>query len=101
MANPFKKLQDQVLSDPESRARVEEMKRAMYTALRLGEHRESSQTIQRQTADELHDLQPHISRIEHEPGLYLSTLRGYVENLGGRLEIAAVFDDERVVLVDS
>jgi hypothetical protein len=47
MANPFKKLQDQVLSDPESRARVEEMKRAMYTALRLGEHRESSQTIQR------------------------------------------------------
>jgi hypothetical protein len=46
-------------------------------------------------------LQPHISRIEHEPGLYLSTLRGHVENLGGRLEIAAVFDDERVVLVDS
>jgi DNA-binding XRE family transcriptional regulator len=100
MANPFKKLQDQVLSDPERRARVDEMKRAMYTAQRLGEHRESRQATQRQIADELNVTQANVSRIDHEPSLYLSTLKSYVEDLGGQLEIAAVFDNERVMLVD-
>ena len=35
-----------------------------------------------------------MSRIEHEEDVYLSTLRNYVEALGRRLEIAAVFPDQ-------
>jgi len=44
------------------------------------------------------ERQPAISRIEHTEDVHLSTLRAYVEALGGRLEIAAVFGDERFPL---
>ena len=40
-------------------------------------------------------MQPNLSRIERGGEMELSTLRTYIEALGGRLEIAAVFDDER------
>ena len=40
--------------------------------------------------------QPRISRLERGGDVLLSTVASYVEALGGRLEIAAVFDDERV-----
>lgn len=99
MANSFKKLRDQVRSDPARSARVDELKRAMHTAMRLAELRESRKATQKQVASELNVSQANISRIEHESDLYLSTLKNYIEALGGRLEIAAVFDDERVVLV--
>lgn len=42
--------------------------------------------------------QANLSRIEHQDDLYLSTLRGYVEALGGRLELRAVFPDQTVDL---
>lgn len=100
MANSFKKLSEQVRSDPERSARVDEMKGAMYTALRLTELRESRDATQKQVANELNVSQANISRIERESDLYLSTLRNYVEALGGRLEIAAIFDDERIVLIE-
>ncbi len=49
--------------------------------------------------DPLGVTQANISRIEHEEDLYLSTLRSYVEALGGRLEVNAVFADGVVSLV--
>jgi hypothetical protein len=36
-----------------------------------------------------------MSRIDHGGEMELSTLRGYVEALGERLEVTAVFDDDR------
>jgi len=39
-----------------------------------------------------------VSRLEGRSDVYLSTLRSYVEALGGHLEIAAVFPDERVAI---
>ncbi len=100
MANSYKQLRDQIRSDPERSARVDEMKQAMYTALRLAELRESREATQQQVAHELSVSQANISRIEHESDIYLSTLRNYVEALGGQIEIAAVFGDERVMLVE-
>jgi hypothetical protein len=38
--------------------------------------------------------QPNVSRIERGGEMELSTLRTYVEALGGRLRISAVFDDQ-------
>ena len=38
-------------------------------------------------------VQPSVSRVERPADLYLSTLRRYIEGLGGRLEIHAVFPD--------
>ena len=40
--------------------------------------------------------QGEVSKIEHRTDLYLSTLSEYVEALGGRLEIRAVFSDREV-----
>ncbi len=46
-------------------------------------------------AERLEKSQGNISELEHRSDVYLSSLREYVEALGGQLEIAAVFDDER------
>jgi hypothetical protein len=40
--------------------------------------------------------QGNVSRLEGRSDVYLSTLRSYIEALGGHLEIAAVFDDQRL-----
>lgn len=40
--------------------------------------------------------QAQVSRIEHQADLYLSTLVSYLEALGGRLELTAIFDGARV-----
>ncbi|MCO7220399.1 XRE family transcriptional regulator [Klenkia sp. PcliD-1-E] len=40
--------------------------------------------------------QPSISRLERQTDLYLSTLRRYIEAMGGKLEIHAVFPDKDV-----
>jgi predicted transcriptional regulator len=53
---------------------------------------------QSSVAEELGTSRPNVSRIESEVDVRLSTLERYVEALGGRLEIHAVFDDETVEL---
>jgi len=40
--------------------------------------------------------QGEVSKIEHRTDIYLSTLAEYVEALGGRLEIRAVFPDREM-----
>lgn len=50
-------------------------------------------------AHRLGTAQPGISRIEKRDDLFLSTLAAYVEALDGRLEVAAVFEDDRVPLI--
>ncbi|HEY3542411.1 MAG TPA: hypothetical protein VGK79_07700 [Gaiellaceae bacterium] len=37
-----------------------------------------------------------MSQLESQSDLYLSTLKRYIESLGGELEVAAVFDGERI-----
>ena len=85
-------------ADPLRRARVNEAKRAMQDVLALAELRASREVTQEGLADALGVSQPNISRIEHQDDAYLSTLRSYVEALGGRLEVRAVFDDQTVEL---
>lgn len=99
MAHSFKRLSDAAKADPVRRARIEEQKRALRDVLALAQLRESRQMTQRQIAEQLQVSQANISRIEHQDDLYLSTLSEYIEALGGRLEITAVFDDESVSLV--
>ena len=52
-----------------------------------------------QVAQTLGSSQANISKIERRDDLYLSTLSEYVEALGGRLELRAVFPDE-VIMID-
>ena len=81
--------------DPDWDAKVAERQQAMHDALALAELRQYRHITQVQLADTLGISQGNVSRLEARSDVYLSTLRSYVEALGGHLEIAAVFPDER------
>lgn len=93
-------LRDEVMADPERRARVEEYQRAMQSVQRLAQLREARGATQQQIADALSQSQANISRIEHENDVYVSTVAGYVQALGGRLDLVAVFPDETITLTE-
>ena len=84
--------------DPDWERNVTERHRAIEDALALAELRQARQITQVQLAGALGISQGNVSRLEGRSDVYLSTLRSYVEALGGQLEIAAVFDGERVVM---
>jgi len=92
----FNELREQARhSDPGWDQQVAERQRAMEDALALADLRRSRHVTQVQLAEELGISQGNVSRLEGRSDVYLSTLRSYVQALGGHLEIAAVFDDER------
>lgn len=59
--------------------------------LALGELRRARGLTQAALARTLDKSQPDISRVEREADLLLSTLRSYVEAMGGELELVARF----------
>src|SRR5258708_6502176 len=65
-------------------------------AMPLEEVRRARQMTQLDLAQSLGVNQGEVSKIEHRTDVYLSTLAGYVEALGGRLEIRAVFPDREM-----
>jgi transcriptional regulator with XRE-family HTH domain len=100
MAKPYKQLREQVRSDPARVARVEAHRREMERELTLRELRKARSLTQETLARTLDTNQSGVSRIERQTDLYLSTLRSYVEALGGRLELHAVFpDDDAIVTI--
>ncbi|HEY7035464.1 MAG TPA: XRE family transcriptional regulator [Thermomicrobiales bacterium] len=98
-SRPFADIAAEALADPVRRARIEERKRAIDAALALAELRTGRGVNQRAMAETLGVSQANVSRIEHEEGIYPSTLRKYVGALGGEIEITVVFPDEKVSLV--
>jgi transcriptional regulator with XRE-family HTH domain len=66
--------------------------------LALAEIRARRGLTQVDVARVLRTSQASVSKIERRDDLYLSTLRGFVEALGGRLELAAVFPEGRVAI---
>jgi len=44
--------------------------------------------------------QPSVSKLEKQTDMYLSTLRGYVEALGGRLELVVHFPERAPVRIE-
>ena len=94
----YRELRERVRSDPERRKRIEEISRAYDALLRLADLREARDVTQSRLAGRLGVSQPNVSKIESKGDLYLSTLRGYVTALGGRLEVKAIFPDETINL---
>ena len=92
----FKDLKDRVLAERERNARVDAYKAELLSELSLAELRRARQKTQEELAQALETTQSGISRLEHQADLYVSTLRKYVEAVGGRLEIDAVFPDARI-----
>jgi transcriptional regulator with XRE-family HTH domain len=80
-------------SSPEQRARARE---ELEEQLSLAELRKALELTQAQLADALDMTQPGISRVEKQTDLFVSTLRSYIEALGGQLHVTAVFDDHEI-----
>lgn len=98
-SKPFSELEDRARrQNPGWDDDVAVIKQAMDDALDLAELRKRCNVTQVQLADALGISQGNVSQLERRRELYLSTLREYVEALGGRLELAAVFPNERVPL---
>ncbi len=96
---PFSNLTREIEQDPVRMQRVRDMTRAMLDIQRLSELRAQRNLTQQDVADSLNASQANISRIEHEDDPYLSTLRAYIEALGGELELSARFPDGEVIKV--
>ena len=87
-----------LLPDPERRAEIEAEKNLILTAVRLRALRVEAGLTQAQLAERLGVSQKNVSRIEHAEDSQLSTIRRYVEALGGSLELHAIFEDRDVPL---
>ena len=87
---------------PEEEAELEDLRAEAASeavAYSLGELRQARAMTQIELADRLKRAQPTISEMENTDDHLISTVRSVVESLGGRLEITAVFDDERIPIV--
>lgn len=80
----------------ERQRRIAGRVRESLAAMPLDEVRKARQMTQAKLAEALGVNQGEISKIEHRTDIYLSTLAGYVEALGGKLEIRAVFPDREM-----
>lgn len=81
---------------PESRARAKALADRLRAEMPLHELRRARQLSQEQLAATLGEKQPSISRLEQRTDMYVSTLRRYVEAMGGKLDIVARFPDGEV-----
>jgi hypothetical protein len=84
-----------------SEGRHQEIKREAVAELErigFGKLRLARQQTQVALAEKLDIPQNAVSRMERRTDLLLSTMRGYVEALGGKLELRAVFPDGEFVL---
>ena len=89
----YGKLRDMVRTRAGAKERIEMKVRQILDAVQLSELRRARQLTQERLAEVLGMTQPGVSKIEHETDLYVSTLRSYVEALGGELRIVASFPD--------
>ena len=94
MARNFKELREKM--DPARRARVELRVQEALQAMPLDELREARELTQVQLAQVLQVSQGAVSKVERRTDMYISTLRSYVEAMGGNLHITASFPEGEV-----
>jgi DNA-binding XRE family transcriptional regulator len=83
----------------ESRARIRQLADEMRAEMNLREVRRLRKLTQARLSKKLKIGQEGISRIEKRTDLYLSTLRSYVEGVGGKLSLIAEFPDRPPVFL--
>jgi transcriptional regulator with XRE-family HTH domain len=74
--------------------------RAKRALVALHAVRRAREMTQETLADALGITQPEVSKLERRADLYVSTLRRYIEAMGGQLEIIARFPDGETELID-
>lgn len=79
-------------------AQIADARAEQSKTVALHELRKAMGFTQTQMASSLGMTQPGVSRIEGQTDLLLSTLRSYVNALGGDLELRARFADDEVAI---
>ena len=98
-AKNFNLLRAQVMARPGAAERVPALREATLAEIGLYELRRAQDVSQTELADRLHITQAAVSKFENSDDVRLSTLRQYIEALGGHLELTARFED-RAVSID-
>lgn len=93
-----KKLDDVMAALP--KARQERVEARTMELATLKDLRQAVQQTQEQMAAALGVRQDTISRLEKRSDMLLSTMRHYVEIMGGKLELVAKFPDRPPVVID-
>jgi len=97
MAKPFRELLGDL--SPSDLQDIDEEARTLLIEYELLRDLRVANTItQQQLADLMEVRQASISKLERQDDFLVSTLRRYVEALGGHLQIRAQFGDRAVVL---
>jgi transcriptional regulator len=83
---------------PKSRAAAEKKAQRMLKEMPMQELRQARHLSQERMADILDTKQANISQIERRTDMYISTLRSYIEAMGGELKVVAAFPDGEIVI---
>ncbi len=90
----FSELRQELEARPGATGRLAERRAETLEEIRLYELRHAEAVSQAELAGRLEVTQGAVSKFEHADDVRVSTLRQYLEALGARLELMAVFDDE-------
>jgi len=81
---------------PESQGRVIKRVKSALKEMPLAELRQARHLTQEQIALNLKIKQASVSKMETQTDMYISTMRKYIEAMGGKLEIIAKFPEGNV-----
>ncbi len=85
---------------PERRRRIKEMKGELLAEMPLHELRRARELTQRDMAKLLKVNQPAVSKMEQRADVYVSSLRSYIEAVGGKLKIVAEFPEGEIAITN-
>ena len=97
MAKNFKTLRGKM--SPARRAANEARTRELLAELPLHDLRKARSLTQATLAATMDRSQGEVSQLERRTDCYISTLRSYIEAMGGELDIVARFQDGSVVKI--
>ena len=96
MARNYRELHEKVVARPGAPERLAALREATVGEVGLHELRRALNRSQAELAVSLGNSQPAVSQLERGEDIRLSSLRRYLEGLGARLRIVALFDDGEV-----
>lgn len=95
MTKPYKLLREKMPKHTREASALK-TKKMLKEIMALKELRNALQLSQKKLADTLSVDQANISQIENRTDMFISTLRSYIEAMGGELDIIARFPDGEV-----
>ena len=96
--HPFSKLTEEFT--PERRGRIDALKEELIAEMPLHELRRAREMTQVDVAKTLNVNQPAVAKLEQRADVYVSSLRSYIEAVGGRLKIVAEFPEGEIAITN-